>query len=126
MCSTSVLSIIVGSLGVVLGLTLASYSIYFGINRRNPLWVIEAIGSFAFVAGIVGQRAYYLGQDQVTSGCTKIVSPHPGPWDASITVPLISLHLSLVSVIGFFVMVLGFSLMMFFEPQKPIRAGEPA
>jgi hypothetical protein len=118
MCSPSWFAIITGSLSVVLGLTLASYAIYFGITRLNILWFIEAIGSAVFVAGIVGQRAYYLSADQVTSGCTKTVARHPGAWDASISIPVVSLHLDLISVVGFFVMVLGFCLMMFLEPQK--------
>jgi hypothetical protein len=122
MCSPGGLAIVLGSLAVVAGLTMAAYATYFGVGRRNPLWILEALGSAAFVVGIVGQRAYYLSAEQVAAGCSKTVSPHPGPWDASVTVPLFSLHLSYLSIIGVFVMVLGFCLMMFFEPQRPNTA----
>jgi hypothetical protein len=124
MCAPSVWSIVLGSVAVVGGLTLASYAVYFGFTARNPLWFLQALGSLAFVAGVVGQRAYYLGADQVANGCTKTVSPHPGLWDASVTLPIISIHLDYVSVIGVFITALGFCLMMFFEPQR--RSGDTA
>jgi len=118
MCAPSIWSVVVGCLAVIGGLTLASYAAYFGFRTRNPLWFIEAAGSLVFVAGVVGQRAYYLGADQTAGGCSKTVSQHPGIWDADVTF----IHLTFVSVIGIFVGVLGFCLMMFFEPSRPAHA----
>ena len=60
MCAVGAGSIVLGSLAVIVGLTLASYATYFGIRTHNPLWFIQAVGkSGAFVVGVVGQRAYY-------------------------------------------------------------------
>jgi hypothetical protein len=125
MCAPNVWSIVLGSVAVVGGLTLASYAVYFGFTARNPLWFLQALGSLAFVAGVVGQRAYYLGADQVAAGCSKTVSPHPGLWDASVTLPIVSIHVDYVSVIGVFVAAMGFCLMMFFEPQRSGGAAAP-
>ena len=126
MCTPGIFAIIVSSVAVVGALILGCYSVSFALSRQNPLWWLCAGGSAIFVLGMIGQRAYYLSPAQAAGGCSKTVSGHPGIWDASITLPLSSVSLDLVALVGVFATLLGGCLMLFFEKVGVTDVDRPA
>ena len=86
--------VVVGVAAVLAGSMIATTSAF--LARRNGNWLnhIGTLGGLLIVAGVVGQR-------------TAVDGAAIGPWDAAITVPVLSLRVNPVTAAGVIVCLVG-------------------
>lgn len=114
-------SVIKACVAVALACIACAASVYAIWHTRNVLYAICALGSFAVVAGIVGQRVFP--SDDLIRQVGQDAADHatPGPWDAGVHIPLLDVHVTPVAVGGALVAMLGVSLVLFFEADVSLR-----
>jgi hypothetical protein len=106
--------IVLASVVVMAGCSVAAFSFWFGVRHRNWLLHIVGLGAAIFVVGMVGERAPVPGTGRPST-----------VWDLSIHVPVLSVTVDQVMVVGVVLILLGVSLVLFLErvvpPEKQYR-----
>jgi hypothetical protein len=112
-------SIIKASLVVIAACLGCALAVHAALRTRNWLYLICALGSFAVVAGVVGQRVFP--SDDLIKQVGADAAEHStyGPWDAGLHIPVIDVKATPVAVGGVLVAMLGLSLVLFFEADVP-------
>ena len=106
--SPSVAQILLASVTVMAGCSMAAFSFWYAVRHRNWLLHIVGAGGVLFVAGLVGERGPVAGTGR------------PGTvWDLSINVPVLSVTVDQVTVAGVVLILLGLSLVLFLERVVP-------
>ena len=117
--------IILGSVLAIAGCLACAYSVELARRSRNWLYLVCAVGSAAFVAGIVGQRVFPSDDLIREIGHDAAQNRAPGPWDAGVQIPLIDLHATPVAIGGLLLTLAGVALVLYFEAVPP-EGGRPA
>ena len=117
--------VLLACLAVVAGCLACAYALWGASRSRNWLWLISALGSAGFVAGVVGQRVFPSEDLTKAFGADAAGRATPGPWDAGVKIPLLDLRLTPVAVGGLLVGVAGLSLVLFFEVVPDAEARRP-
>ena len=107
--------VLLACLAVVAGCLACAYALWATARSRNWLWLVSALGSAGFVAGVVGQRVFPSEDLTKALGADAAGRATPGPWDAGVKIPLVDLHVTPVAVGGLLVAAAGLSLVLFFE-----------
>ena len=119
--------VVIGILSVLGGCLAATTSAYAGRLTRNWLYYVCALGSVAFVAGVVGQRVFPSPAAVARLGAVAASTSAPGPWDAGVSLPLIGIRVTPVAIVGLLVAAVGLSLVLLFERVPgSVRAAAPA
>lgn len=119
--------IVLAIIASLLGSVAAASAFYFGHRSGNWLSYVCGAGCFAFVAGIAGQQTFPGASAIARLGAGAAQTSAPGPWDAGVSLPLVSIRMTPVSVIGLLVAAIGLSLLLLFERvPDPSRALPPA
>ena len=106
--------VVIGILAVLFGCLAVTGSAYTGRQTGNWLYYICTVGSFAFVAGVIGQRVFPSPAAIARYGSAASTST-PGPWDAGVSLPLIGIRVTPVAIVGLLVAAVGLSLVLLFE-----------
>jgi hypothetical protein len=117
--------ILVGILFVIAGCLGAAISAEMARRTRNWLYLIVTVGCAAVVAGVVGQRAFPSDDAVARYGHDVAGQQTPGPWDAGVSIPVVSIHATPVALGGVLLALAGLALVLFFEP-VPTGAPRPA
>jgi hypothetical protein len=112
-------SVIKGSLVVIAACVACAYAVHAAARTRNWLYLICAVGSFAVVAGVVGQRVFPSDDLIKQVGADAAEHSSYGPWDAGLHVPVLDVKATPVAVGGVLAAMLGLSLVLFFEADVP-------
>jgi hypothetical protein len=116
--------VFLGATGVVLGCVAGAAALRSGHRSGNWFAYLCALGCAAFVAGIAGQRTFPSAATIQRLGQTAAAGSLPGPWDAGVSLPVVSIRLTPVAVGGFLVAAVGLSLLLLFErvpdPARPV------
>lgn len=128
---TSTRDVVIGIVCVVLGCAAAAASVHAARRTHNWLFLVCALGSAAFVLGVVGQRVFP-SEDVRRLDPVGALHHTPGPWDAGVQIPVIDISGTPVAVGGLLLAVVGLSLVLFFEavpdqdlpPPRPLPAFE--
>jgi hypothetical protein len=107
--------VLLGSLAVLAGCLATTSAVVAGRQTGNWLYFICALGSLAFVAGIVGQRVFPSPSAVARLGAAAANTSTPGPWDAGVSLPLIAVRVTPVAIAGLLVAAVGLSLVLLFE-----------
>jgi hypothetical protein len=92
----------IGILAVLAGALTASVSVFLAQRSHNWLHGIAALGGLLIVAGVVGQR-------------TATDAAGFGPWDAGIAVPVVGIHVDVLTAAGVVLCLVGLTLTLLFE-----------
>jgi hypothetical protein len=117
--------ILVGILFVLAGCLGAAVAVEMARRTRNWLYVVIAAGCAALVAGVVGQRVFPSDDAVARYGRDAAAQMTPGPWDAGVSIPVVTLHATPVALGGALVALAGLALVLFFEA-VPTGEGRPA
>ena len=112
---------VIASLAVIVGCVGCAAAVRAGFRSGNWFAYVCALGCAAFVAGIAGQRVFPSAEAVKMLGQVAAGSSIPGPWDAGVSLPLVSIRLTPVAVAGLLVAAVGLSLLLLFE-----RVSDPA
>jgi hypothetical protein len=107
--------VVLGIIAVLLGCLAITSATYAGRHTGNWLYFICALGSLAFVLGVVGQRVFPSPAAVARLGATGAASSAPGPWDAGVSLPIIGLRVTPVAIVGLLIAAIGLSLVLLFE-----------
>jgi hypothetical protein len=107
--------VILAIIAVTLGTIAAATAVYAGIRGRNWLAWVCALGCTGFVAGVVAQRVFPTADAIKRLGNTAAAASRPGPWDAGVSLPFVTIRLTPVAVAGLLVAAVGLSLVLLFE-----------
>ena len=118
MAYTSTRDVLIGCICVVLGCAAAAASVHAARRTRNWLFYMCAVGSAAFVLGVVGQRVFP-SEDALLHDRSGASHSTPGVWEAGVQIPVIGVQATPLAVGGFLVAVVGLSLVLFFEAVPP-------
>lgn len=105
----------IGVLAVLAGCLAATSSAFAGRQTGNWLYYLCTVGSVAFVAGVVGQRVFPSPATVARLGAVAASTSAPGPWDAGVSLPLISIRVTPVAIVGLLIAAVGLSLVLLFE-----------
>ncbi len=108
---------------VLVGTLAAVTAVMAGWRTRNWIAYIFALGCAAFVAGVVGQRAFPSADAVRRLGAIAARTSTPGPFDAGITIPLVNLQITPVALGGVLIAALGLSLLLLFESAARPESG---
>ncbi len=119
--------VVIGVLAVLAGCLAATSSAFAGRQTGNWLYYLCAVGSVAFVAGVVGQRVFPSPAAMARLGAVAASTSAPGPWDAGVSLPLISIRVTPVAIVGLLIAAVGLSLVLLFERiPGSVRRAAPA
>lgn len=119
--------VVIGIVAVLAGCLAMTSSAYAGRQTGNWLYFICTVGSLAFVAGVVGQRAFPSPEAIARLGSAGAATSAPGPWDAGVSLPLVGIRVTPVAIIGLLLAAVGLSLVLLFERVPgTVRAAVPA
>ena len=104
-----------GIVAVLLGCLAITSAAYAGRHSGNWLYFICALGSLAFVVGVVGQRVFPSPSAVARLGAAAAASSAPGPWDAGVSLPIIGIRVTPVAIVGLLIAAIGLSLVLLFE-----------
>ena len=107
--------VVIGILAVLAGCLAVTTSVYAGRLTGNWLYYLCAVGSLAFVAGVVGQRVFPSPGAVARLGAVAASTSVPGPWDAGVSLPLIGIRVTPVAIVGLLFAAVGLSLVLLFE-----------
>jgi hypothetical protein len=107
--------VVIAIVAVLAGCLAVTSSAYAGRQTGNWLYYLCALGSLAFVAGVVGQRVFPSPAAIARLGAVAASTSAPGPWDAGVSLPLIGIRLTPVAIVGLLVAAVGLSLVLLFE-----------
>jgi hypothetical protein len=124
--------VILAIFSVLLGAIAAASAIYFGFRSGNWLAYICGVGCVAFVAGIAGQQTFPSASAIARLGASAAQSSSPGPWDAGVSLPFVTIRMTPVAIVGLLVAAVGLSLLLLFEripdptpaARRPLRSLE--
>lgn len=101
--------VVIACAAVVIGCIVACWAAWQARQSGNWLLYVVAAGATLFVAGIVGQQV------PRSDGAGSV-------WTASIVIPLTGLAVSGVAIAGLLILLVGLSLVLFFERVVPEEA----
>ena len=107
--------VVLASISVAIACVAGAAAIRAGYRSGNWFAFLCAAGCAAFVAGVAGQRTFPSAATVQRLGQVAASTSIPGPWDAGVSLPLVSIRLTPVAVIGILVAALGLSLLLLFE-----------
>jgi hypothetical protein len=107
--------VVIGIIAVLAGCLAMTTSVAAARQTGNWLYYICSVGSLAFVAGVVGQRVFPSPAAIAKLGASAAATSAPGPWDAGVSLPLISIRVTPVAIVGLLVAAVGLSLVLLFE-----------
>jgi hypothetical protein len=117
--------VVLGIIAVLAGCLMTTSAVVAARHTGNWLFFICALGSVAFVAGVVGQRVFPSPDAVARFGQSSASLSVPGPWDAGVLLPIIGVRVTPVAVGGLLVAAVGLSLVLLFE-RVPGTARVPA
>ena len=100
---------------VLIGCIAGAAAFHAGWRGGNWLAYVPGLGCAAFVAGVVGQRAYPSAEAVRRLGSAAAGSSRPGPWDAGVSLPVIGTRLTPLALCGLLVAVAGLSVLLILE-----------
>lgn len=107
-------NVVVAIVTVIVACLAGTVSIELARRSRNWLHYLTVAGCGLLVAGIVGQRVFPNDDETRQLGAVVASQLSPGPWDAGLQVPLTSLQITPVAVVGLVVIAVGAALVLFF------------
>ena len=107
--------VILAIVAVLAGCVAGAYAAYFAWRNGNWLGYLCAAGCATFVVGIAGQRTFPTAEAIRTLGQTLAATSRPGPWDAGVSLPLVSVRITPVTLVGLLFAALSVSLLLLFE-----------
>jgi len=108
--------VVLGGAAVFVGSAAAAAALRTAWRDRFGLAYVAAVGSTAFVVGVVGQHAFPSATAIKRLGNAAAQSSAPGPWDAGVSVPVLGIRLTPISLAGMLIAAVGLSLVLMFEP----------
>lgn len=107
--------VVIAIVAVVAGCAAAAAAVYMAWRSGNWLGYVCAAGCAAFVAGVVGQRAFPSQAAVRALGQALAEASRPGPWDAGVSLPVIGIRITPVTLAGLLIAAASVSLMLLFE-----------
>ncbi|MGH7685902.1 MAG: hypothetical protein ACREN2_03695 [Candidatus Dormibacteria bacterium] len=107
--------VVLAIFAVIAGCIAGAYAVYFAWRNGNGLAYLCAAGCATFAVGIAAQRTFPSAVAIRTLGQTLAASSRPGPWDAGVSLPLVSVRITPVTLVGLLLAALSVSLLLLFE-----------
>jgi hypothetical protein len=107
--------VVLAIVAVVAACIAGAYAVHFAWRNGNGLAYLCAAGCATFVVGIAAQRTFPSAGAIRMLGQTLAASSRPGPWDAGVSLPLVSVRITPVTLVGLLLTALSVSLLLLFE-----------